>query len=56
MLWTIQFDKWLASSRIRKSKADAWDEKAWKDPLQKRNTKGSMSYYVVVEDGGVLRA
>ena len=38
MQWTIQFGKWLASSRIRKSKADAWDEKAWKDAYQQRKT------------------
>ena len=49
MLWTIQFGKWLASSRIRKSKADAWDEKAWKDAYQQRKTKGKDFYYVMLQ-------
>ena len=49
MLWTIQFGKWLACSRIRKSKADAWDEKAWKDAYQQRKTKGKDSYYVMLQ-------
>ena len=43
MQWTIQFGKWLATSRIRESKADRWQEKAWKDEYQKRKTKGKDS-------------
>lgn len=49
MQWTIQFGKWLASSRIRKSKADAWDEKAWKDAYQQRKTKGKDFYYMMLQ-------
>ena len=43
MEWTIQFGKWLASMRVRQSKASRWEEKAWKDGYQRRQTKGSKS-------------
>jgi hypothetical protein len=49
MQWTIQFGKWLATTRIRKSKADGWDEKAWNDKYQQRKTKGKDTYYVMLQ-------
>ena len=49
MQWTIQFGKWLASSRLIESKASRWEEKAWKDAYQQRKTKGEKSYYVMLQ-------
>jgi hypothetical protein len=49
MHWTIQFGKWLASHRVTKSHASAWDEAAWKDAHMQRKTKGSNSVHVLLQ-------
>ena len=47
--WTVQFGKWLAATRFRESRADDWDEKAWRDPYQRRTTQGDNTTYVAIQ-------
>jgi len=49
MQWTIQFGKWMASHRTLESKANKWNEKAWRDEYEVRKTLGKDSFYVALQ-------